>query len=148
MTTDLISKEIDALNDITKVLIDSQKGYQKAYEITGENYSLKPQFLHRAQERSKLVDRFQSQVRSMGGEPETNGGLLAGAHRGWMQFTALFSDDEHAALEAIDDGEEHLAESIEKRLERDDIHGETRALLNEAYRSAKEGEVFADARTS
>lgn len=148
MSTDIQNKQIDALNDITKVLIDSQKGYEKAYEMTGETYALKPQFLHRAQERSKLIDRFQTQVRSLGGEPQTEGGMLGGAHRGWMKFTSLFQDDEKAALESIDDGEEYLAEQVEQRLQRDDIHGETRALLTAAYQSARQGEAFADALTN
>jgi len=144
MSNDIQSKQIDALNDITKVLIDSKKGYEKAYEMADDNYALKPQFLHRAQERGKLIDRFQAQVRSFGGEPQENGGMLGSAHRGWMQFTSLFEKDEKAALQAIDDGEDYLAEQVEERLKRDDIHGETRSLLNQAHQSARNGECFAD----
>ena len=62
MPIDIQTKQIDALNDITKVLIDSKQGYEKAYEMVDDNFSLKPQFLHRAQERDQLIDNFQSQV--------------------------------------------------------------------------------------
>ena len=147
MSHDIQTKQIDALNDIARVLIDSRKGYEKAYEMADDNYALKPQFLHRAQERSRLVDRFQAQVRTLGGEPQTDGSMLGDAHRGWMQFSSLFQKDEKAALEAIDDGEDYLAEQAGQRLQRDDIHGETRALLTQAYQSARKGECFADALT-
>ncbi|WP_375208654.1 PA2169 family four-helix-bundle protein [Hyphomonas jannaschiana] len=148
MSTDIQTKQIEALNDIAKVLIDSKKGYEKAYEMVDDNFALKPQFLHRAQERGQLVEQFQSQVRHLGGEPQTDGGMLGDAHRGWMQFTSLFQKDQKAALEAIDDGEEYLAEQAEERLQRDDIHGEVRTLLTQAYHSAHDGECFADALTS
>lgn len=147
MSTDIQNKQIDALNDITKVLIDSKQGYEKAYEMVDDNFSLKPQFLHRAQERGQLIDRFQSQVRTLGGEPQKDGGVLGEAHRGWMQFTSLFQKDQKAALEAIDDGEDYLAEQVEQRLKRDDIHGEVRTLLTKAHQSARNGECFADALT-
>ena len=95
----------------------------------------------------KLINQFRAQVRTLGGEPQSDGGMLGDAHRGWMEFTSLFQKDEKAALEAIDNGEEYLAKQVEQRLQRDDIHGEARALLTAAYRSAHEGEAFADALT-
>ena len=57
---------------------------------------------------------------------------------------SLFRDDEKAALEAVDDGEEHLAETIEDKLEKSEVQGQARALLQDALRSAREGEAFAD----
>jgi hypothetical protein len=56
----------------------------------------------------------------------------------------MFQDDRKAALEAIDDGEEHLADSIKDRLEKSEVQGQSRALLEEAYSSARSGEAFAD----
>ena len=144
MQIDIHNKHIDALNHITRVLIDSRKGYERAYEMVDDTYRLKPQFLHRAQQRSELIDRFQAHIRALGGNPEMDGGMLGYAHRGWMNFSSLFQDDEKAALKAIDEGERYLANQAAERLDRDDIHGDTRELLTQAYRSAHEGEAFAD----
>lgn len=143
MANRIYSREIDALNYIVKVLIDSRKGYLKAYEMTHDDYVLRPRFLDYANERLALIQRFQEKVRALGGHPESDGGLLGEAHRGWMQFSALFTDDEQAALEAIDDGEAYLANQIEERLKRDGLKGEVRDLMVDAYRSAAQGESFA-----
>lgn len=140
----MTNKNIEALNTVTKGLIDSHEGYKKAYEMTDENYGLRSEFIRRANEREQLVQQFQSQVRSFGGEPETSGGLLGSAHRSIMQFSSMFRDDEKAALGAIDDGEEYLADKIENCLNEKDLNDtQTRSLLQQAHSSAKQGERFA-----
>tara|TARA_R110000803_G_scaffold69785_1_gene132238 strand:- start:1042 stop:1485 length:444 start_codon:yes stop_codon:yes gene_type:complete len=144
MTNQTLDTEIDALNDVTKVLIDSKKGYEKCYELADDGYALRAQFLKRANERADLVSRIQHHVRTLGGEPQTDGGTLGTLHRGFTQFVSLFRDDEKAALEAVDDGEEYLAKAIEDRLEKSEVQGQARALLQDALRSAREGEAFAD----
>jgi len=145
MQNRLYAREIDALNYIVKVLIDSRKGYLRAYEMTDDAYAFRARFLDCANERGALIQRFQEKVRALGGQPESDGGLLGEAHRGWMQFSTLFLDDEQAALEAIDDGEAYIANQIEERLKRDGLKGEVRDLLFDAYRSAAQGESFAGA---
>ncbi len=139
--------DIDALNDVTKVLIDSQKGYEKCAELADESFGLRSQFQQRANDRATLVSRFQAQVRTYGGEPQTEGGALGALHRGFTQFASVFKDDRKAALEAIDDGEEHLAKAIEDRLETPQLQSPSRTLLDEAYTSARSGEAFADSLT-
>jgi len=141
----MTDKTIDALNDVTKTLIDSQKGYQKAAEITADDHAvLSAEFSRRSAERLNLVGRFQQQVVSMGGEPQDDGGMAGSAHRAWTDFSSMFTSDADAALEAIDDGEDHLAEAIEKKLEDEDVAVAVRPLLQEALASAREGERFAD----
>lgn len=144
MTGSNTHKNIDTLNDVTKTLIDSQKGYQTAYEITEENYALRSDFMRRASNRSKLITEFQEKVRRLGGEPQESGGITGAAHRGWTNFSSMFQKDEKAALSAIDDGEEHLADEIEKKLKSDELDAETQALLRKAHMSAADGERFAD----
>lgn len=69
LTNQTFHTEIDALNDVTKVLIDSKKGYEKCCELADDGYALRAQFLKRANERADLVSRFHHHVRSLGGEP-------------------------------------------------------------------------------
>ena len=141
----MTNTNIDVLNKVTKGLIDSREGYKKAYEITDENYGLRSEFMRRANERDQLIQQFQTQVRSFGGEPETDGGLLGTAHRSVLQFTSMFRDNEKAALDAIDDGEEYLADKIENCLKEEGMSDvQTRSLLQKAHASAKSGERFAE----
>ena len=138
---------IDALNDVTKTLIDSQKGYEKVAEMTDETHALRSKFQTLAYERNELVTAFQARVRDLGGEPVTDGGAAGAMHRAWANFTSLFTKDEKAALEAVDDGEEYLAERSEARLKEKDLDEATIELLQRAHGSARHGEKFADANT-
>ena len=138
---------IEVLNDVTKTLIDSQKGYEKVAEVADDNHALRSKFQTLAHERSELVTAFQARVRDLGGEPVTDGGAAGAMHRAWADFTSLFTKDEKAALEAVDDGEEYLAERAESRLKEKDLDTETVELLRRAHGSARHGEKFADANT-
>ena len=140
----MTNKTVDILNDVTKTLIDSQKGYQQAAEKVDENYALRSQFLQRADQRQQMINRFQSRVRTFGAEPQTEGGVTGAAHRMWNDFTSMFQSDEKAALNAIDDGEEFLAEQVGDKLDDNEIDMESRQLLRQAYTSAKQGERFAE----
>ena len=137
-------KNIEILNDVTKTLIDSCKGYEKACETSGDNQALREEFRRRAQQRSDLVAQFQQEAASLGGDAEADGSMLGAAHRTFIDFAGLFQKDSQAALSAIDDGEENLCEQIQERLEEDGLNPGTRTLLQRAYRAAKEGERFAD----
>ena len=143
MTT--LKNDIDVLNDVTQTLIDSHKGYETCCEVSDDSYALQTNFQQRAQARADLIKEFQAQVQALGGEPATSGSIAGAAHRAWTSFTTLFSDDEKAAIEAIDDGEEYLAEKIEGCLTNDHLDMRTRELLQKAHASAREGERFADA---
>ena len=138
---------IDVLNDVTKTLIDSQKGYEKVCEIAEEGHGLRSKFQSLAAERRDLITAFQSRVSEYGGEPVTSGGVGGSLHRAWADFTALFEDDEKAALDAVDDGEDYLAETIDSKLKTDGLDQSTIDLLQRAKASARYGESFADART-
>jgi len=139
-----MADDIAILNTITKTLIDSQKGYQTCCEVVDDSYALKSNFQERAMRRTALVREFQAEVQSLGGEPSTTGSVAGAAHRAWTSFTTLFADDEKAAVEAIDDGEEYLAEKIEAVLKSETVSPRTRELLQKAHADARDGERFAD----
>jgi len=139
----MASTEIDALNDITKILIDSRKGYEKAGELVGGDYAFAPELARRASDRATLVAAFQARVQTLGGAAETDGSALGTAHRGFMDFTSVFRDDSKAAFSAVDDGEEYLAKKIQSKLDEKDLSVESRDLLARALASAQSGESFA-----
>ena len=125
------------------MLIDSQKGYEKAAEVTDENYTLRSEFLQRSQERQQLVNDFQAQTRALGAEAQSDGGMLGSLHRAMTDFSSMFRSDEKAALGAIDDGEEQLADYIQDHMD-DEISQPTRQLLQRAQMSAREGEAYTE----
>lgn len=141
----MTNPNVDALNDVAKTLIDSQKGYQKVCEISDESFALRSKFQSLASERADLIKAFQERVKTYGGEPETSGGAGGALHRVWADFTSLFENDEKAALEAVEGGEEHLAKEVASKLEKTDLDQSTRELLQRAQASACYGENFAEA---
>lgn len=138
------SNEIDLLNSVTKTLIDSCEGYQTCCDVADDSYALQSEFSRRLAERRTLVTEFQERVRALGGEPADSGSAKGAVHRGFLRFTSLFQDDEKAAINALDDGEEFLAEKIEDKLEDNQLTPESRQLLIRAMQSAQDGERFAD----
>lgn len=136
--------EIKVLNSVTKTLIDSCKGYETCAEIADDNFALQNEFQRRKSERESLVSEFQNQVRTFGGEPVDSGSASGAVHRGFTRFTSMFQNDESAAISALDDGEEFLAEKIEDRLHDYNLNPATSQLLQKAHQSACSGERFAD----
>lgn len=137
-------KNIEVLSDVTAKLIDSCKGYQMCAEVTDDNLVLKNQFLNRQAERQGLVDEFQSKLTARGGEVKSNGTVAGTFHRGFTKFVSIFRNDYKAAVDALDTGEEHLAEYIQDQLKEENLSADTTMLLRKAHTSAVEGERFAD----
>lgn len=135
--------QIDTLNEIITLMIDSHKGYEACLKVL-DNHPLEQRFAKRALERSFLIQTFQNQVSSLGGEPSESGSISGALHRKWTQFTTVFKDDLEAALQAIDDGEEFLANKIKESFFAEDLSVETKALLQKAFVSACEGEKLAE----
>ncbi|MDB2439565.1 PA2169 family four-helix-bundle protein [Hellea sp.] len=140
----MTDSNIKALNSVTKTLIDSCKGYETCADISDDSYALQAEFKRRKNERSQLVGEFQNQVRQLGGEPVDSGSVKGAVHRSFTRFSSMFQDDEAAAISALDDGEEYLAEKIEDKLEDGYCSPSTQALLVKAHQSAASGERFAD----
>ena len=140
----MTDRDIKVLNSVTKTLIDSCKGYQTCVDVSDDSYALQTEFTRRKSERDALVQEFQTQVRSLGGQPETNGSMTGAVHRGFTRFSSVFRDDEAAAISALDDGEEFLAEKIEDKLDVNELSLQSVQLLHKAMAAAKSGERFAD----
>lgn len=135
---------IKTLNKITKKLIDTQYGYSKGAEIIEDDSALKTELSRRANARSNFVSDFQAKVRMHGEEPETDGTMTGRIHEGFTKFSSLFRDDRKAALSAIDDAEEMLADDVKDAMDDKDLTPDVRQALMQVYTAAKEGERFAD----
>lgn len=139
-----MNNNIEVLQDVTAKLIDSCEGYQMCADIVEDNNVLKNEFMQRKNKREVLVNEFNTTIAALGGEVKDNGSAAGAAHRAFTKFVNVFKDDEEAAVDALDDGEEYLAEYIEKKRDEDGLSPDTIVLLNKAHASALDGERFAD----
>ena len=133
------SHDITVLNSLIETTIDSVYGYRRsAQEATNSRFS--SAFLERANELEQVVSKLRDAVRSMGGNPEDDGSVLAAAHRAFLSLRdKVTGSDDTAVIAEVDHGETYLANKWEAALKDDGLSQQTRSLVQQCYDSVREG---------
>jgi len=131
--------EIAILNTLIATTIDSITGYEdSAANIDNEQF--REIFRKRANERQGVVEELRSQIRSLGGEPETSGSFLGKAHQRFEDLKAAVTGrDEEAIINEVERGEDYLKAKFESALEDDHLSGESRATVERCFQSVRSG---------
>jgi len=79
---------IDVLNDLIEYSKDGEKGF-KASADDVKNPELKAFFVQRAGECANAAGELQSEVRRLGGDPETSTSISGDLHRGWVNLKSM-----------------------------------------------------------
>jgi uncharacterized protein (TIGR02284 family) len=131
--------DIDTLNGLITVTIDSVDGYREAAK-DASNETFRTLFKDRANERDDVVDSLQAEVRALGGEANDDGSALAGAHRMFVNLReALTGGDDKAIIAEVERGEDHIKAKYEAALADTDISPDAAAAIRRCYQSVKEG---------
>ena len=133
------SHDISTLNGLIATTIDSANGYAEAAKDSddGRYNSL---FLSRGEERRQVVTALQAQVRSLGGNPEDDGTVLAGAHRVFLNLkAAVTGKNDKAIIIEVEAGEDYIKAKYEDALEDRELSPGVRAAIESAYVSVKQG---------
>ena len=131
--------DISTLNGLIATTLDSVHGYTDAAADT-RNSRYGQMFTARAAERSDVVTALQGEVSRLGGEPEDDGTMLAGAHRAFLGLkAAVTGQDDKAIVNEVERGEDHIKAKFESAIEDKDLSPETRSAVQEAYRSVRAG---------
>lgn len=134
-----MAQDAALLNALTATLLDSIAGYQKAAGDAADT-RLADTFNARARERRWAVTKLQAAVALEGGTPESEGTLLAGAHRAFLSFReASGPRDDKAIVQEIESGEDYLKERFETALARGDLSETARRAIDEAWQSVRAG---------
>lgn len=97
---------ISTLNGLIQTCRDGQEGFKEAAEGI-ERSDLKSLFYEFSQQRSEFAGVLQGLVRSLGGDPETEGSFSGALHRGWMDIKSVVTGkDEQAILNECERGED------------------------------------------
>jgi uncharacterized protein (TIGR02284 family) len=135
MSTD---HDITVLNSLIETVIDSADGYtQAAKEASGSRFA--EVFLRRGAERQQLTTRLQTTVRELGGKPEDDGTLLAGAHRLFLNLRNSMSSDDTTVVDQVEAGEDHIKHKFEDAQRDNDVSPAVKATIDEAYVIVKDG---------
>lgn len=131
--------DIETVNDLIKTTIDSVDGYRSAAEDANSN-QFQAIFFERASERQHVAEELRQHVRSLGGDPQDDGSVLAGAHRAFMNLRdAVTGLDDQAVIAEVERGEDHIKAKFETALEDSNLGTETRSLISQCYDSVKSG---------
>lgn len=130
--------DIEVLNGLIETTLDSADGYREAAKET-DNTAYRAAFTSRSTERSAVAVDLQTAVRSLGGEPEEDGSVLAKAHRVFLDVKHSVLRDEQAVVNSVENGEDHIKARFEKAMKDDKVSATTRETIRRAYDSVKSG---------
>jgi uncharacterized protein (TIGR02284 family) len=133
------SHDISVLNSLIETTIDSIDGYQhSASEATNSRFA--QAFRDRASEREQIVQKLRDRVRSLGGTPESDGGILAAMHRQFVSLRdAVTGKDDNSIVAEVDRGESYLDGKWQAALKDNELSDETLQLIRTCYESVQEG---------
>lgn len=133
------TKGTTTLNTLIATLLDSVDGYTKSAQDVKDR-DLANRFNARARERQGAVAGLQSAVARLGGNPEDDGTLLAGAHRAFLNLKEVVTGtDDQAIIKEVERGEDYLKSKFEAALKHVDLAPEARAAIDQAWTSVKAG---------
>lgn len=127
------------LNSLIATTLDSVDGYRKAAEnATSDHY--RSMFTEFAGERERCVRDLQAEVRTLGGNPEDDGTVLAAAHRAFLSLRdAVTGSDDAAIIKEVERGEDHIKAKYESALDSGKLTGSAEAAVRKAYESVRRG---------
>jgi uncharacterized protein (TIGR02284 family) len=133
------SETIGTLNTLIATTIDSITGFEdSAQNIDNERF--RQIFRERANERQQIVEQLRSEVRRLGGEPDSDGSFLGKAHQRFEDLKAAITGrDEQAIINEVERGEDYLKSNWQAALQSGNLHGESHDLVERLYQSVKSG---------
>ncbi|MEO7410894.1 MAG: PA2169 family four-helix-bundle protein [Sphingomicrobium sp.] len=131
--------QVTALNTLTATLIDSVNGYQDA-AANSEGHQFQQLFRDRATERNTVAEELRAEVRRLGGEPESDGSFMGKTHQRFLDLKAAITGrDDKAIINEVERGEDYLKEKFETALKSDVLTGDSRAAVERAFQSVRQG---------
>ena len=128
---------VKVLNSLIETTLDSANGYKEAAE-NSNNPQFKTMFAERSQRRMDLGRRLQDEVRSFGGEPETDQSMLGKAHNKFVDLKrAVTSGSDKSVIDEVERGEDVIKAKFEHAVRDDDLPSTVREIVTTAYTSIK-----------
>lgn len=131
--------DVSVLNSLITTTIDSANGFEEAAKDSNSG-RFKSMFEQFATERRQCVATLQQTVRELGGDPEDDGSVKAAAHRTWLSLKdAVTGKDDKQVVQEVENGEDYIKNKYETALKDDKLSVRARQVIQEAFRSVREG---------
>jgi len=109
-------KTINTLNDLIETCRDGLNGFKEAADNV-KNPDLKSFFNQAAAERAQCIGELETEIRSLGGDPQKSGSTAGALHRAWMDIKGtLTGKDDHAILSEAERGEDSAVDAFRDAL--------------------------------
>ena len=128
---------------LTDTTFDSVEGYRQAGE-KADSPQLKQALQQRCQSREQTLQQMNAELQRQGDELVTKGTMAGEAHQMWQSITSAFENNDEAAAERVEEGEDYIKGKFEQALESDQLEAQERAIVQQAYAEIREGERFGD----
>lgn len=128
---------VKVLNGLIQTTLDSARGYREAAQHVDRS-DCKMLFAERAARRLDLATRLQDEVRTFGGEPETDESLLGKSYAKLIELiNAVTGDSDKIVLEEVERGEDMVKTRYDYALRDDKLALSARELITKAYGAIK-----------
>ena len=119
--------------------VDSVTGYEDSGQNI-DNEHLRQIFRERADERQQVVQQLREEVRRLGGDPEEGGSFIGKTHQRIEDLKAAITGrDEKSIINEVERGEDYLKGKWEAVLDKGDLTGESRAIVERGFQSVRSG---------
>jgi len=123
---------ISTLNDLIETCKDGEEGFRTCAENVQDG-ELKGMLMERSQRCGESVKELQSEVRRLGGDPDTHGSVSGALHRGWLNVkSAITGNDEASVLAECERGEDVAIQRYQDVL-REELPSDVRSLIERQY---------------
>lgn len=130
---------VTVLKTLTDTLADSVNGYRDAAQHV-QSDQFRQMFTQLADDRSQALSDLQSEVSRLGGSVDRDGSTLGNIHQRWLDLKASITGrDDKAVIIEVERGEDYLKAKFESALSMDTLDGSTRAVIERAYPSVRQG---------
>ncbi|HYC75833.1 PA2169 family four-helix-bundle protein [Brevundimonas sp.] len=120
---------VKVLNSLIETTLDSANGYRDAAE-GAESPPIRSLLSRKASTREELSRRLQSEVRSFGGEPETDQSAMGKAHNVFTELKGkIMGRDDESVLAEVDRGESFIEEKFEAASRDPELPDHVRRLI-------------------
>lgn len=126
--SEAVRVEMDELNQLTKIYIDTVTIYQEAANKSNDLHGLKPVVIELAQERNRQRVDLQDRVIALGGKPAQYGEASGTVRRSLSSIRSVLQDDEKVALQDVLRTERYILREVNDAMDKS-VTPETRQLL-------------------
>ncbi len=122
---------------------DSVEGYRQACD-KADSPQLKQALQQRCSQRESTLRQMNAELDRQGDELVTEGTVTGEAHQMWQSISSAFEDDDEAAAERVEEGEDYIKGKFQEAIEGNQLEAQERAVVEQAYNEICQGERFGD----